>query len=101
MRFALQIKIPAEAGNAALKAGKLAEAIMTFVDKWKPEAAYFFPQKGHRAALFIVNFGDASQIPPVVEPFFTALDAEVYLTPVMTLDDLKKGLGAIEKELHR
>jgi len=44
MRCAFQIKIPAEAGNAALKAGKLAEAIATFVEKWKPEAAYFFPR---------------------------------------------------------
>jgi hypothetical protein len=101
MRCALQIKIPAEAGNAAFKSGKLGESIAAFVEKWRPEAAYFFPREGQRSTLFIVNVDDPSQIPALVEPFFVGLNAEVELTPVMNFEDLKKGLGAIEKELRR
>jgi hypothetical protein len=101
MRCALQITIPAEAGNAAFKSGKLAEVIAAFVEKWRPEAAYFFPRKGQRASLFVVNVDDPSQVPSLVEPFFMGLNAEVELTPVMTFEDLKKGMGAMEKEARR
>ena len=71
------------------------------MEKWRPEAAYFFPRKGQRATLFIVNVDDPSKIPALVEPFFVGLNAEVELTPAMTFEDLKKGLGAIEKKLRR
>jgi chemotaxis protein MotA len=36
-----------------------------------------------------------------LEPLFMNLNAEVYISPVMTADDVKKGLSAIEKEFKR
>ncbi len=58
------------------------------------------PGEGKHTALFIVNFDEPSQLPSLVELFFTGLNAEVEVTPAMTLEE-KKGLGAIEKELKR
>jgi hypothetical protein len=101
MRCAVQISFPAEAGNAAVKAGKLGEVIATFMEKWRPEAAYFFPREGKRGAIFILNLDEPSQLPPMLEPLFMNLNAEVYISPVMTADDVKKGLSAIEKEFKR
>ena len=40
----------------------------------------------------IFDLADAAEIPSVAEPFFTALNADVSLIPVMNADDLQKGL---------
>jgi hypothetical protein len=37
---------------------------------------------------------DSADIPPIVEPLFMGIDAEVELLPVMNVDDLRKGLKA-------
>ena len=43
--------------------------------------------------MFLVfNMEDSSQIPPVVEPFFTEAGAELHLTPAMNQDELQRGL---------
>ncbi len=38
---------------------------------------------------------DPSQIPPTLEPFFQNAEASVYLTPVMTREDLESGLQQV------
>ena len=43
-------------------------------------------------ASFIVNIESADQIPVLSEPLFSGMGAHVELHPVMSLDDLKKGL---------
>ena len=40
---------------------------------------------------------DVSQIPPIVEPLFLGMNAEVRLLPVMNLEDLQKGLAEAMK----
>ena len=101
MRCLLQVELPIEAGNAGIMSGKLPELIGATVAKWKPEASYFLSINGKRAMLMVVNLDDASQIPALVEPFFLSLNAQVQITPCMNLEDLKKGLGAIENDLKR
>lgn len=101
MRCLLQVELPIEAGNAGIKSGKLPEVIGATMEKWKPEAAYFFPSNGARACLMVVNLDNPSQIPALVEPLFLALSAKVVVTPVMTIDDLKKGLAALESDIKR
>ena len=41
-----------------------------FLERLKPEAAYFFPEDGKRTALYVFDVQDEAQIPVVVEPFF-------------------------------
>ena len=41
MRFLVKVSIPVEAGNAAVKAGKLGSTIQSILADLKPEAVYF------------------------------------------------------------
>ena len=92
MRMMLRVLMPVEAGNAAIKDGSLPRAIAALVERLKPEAAYFFPDEGKRSALYVFDMQHASEIPPLVEPLFLGMNAEIRLTPVMNFDDLQKGL---------
>jgi len=92
MRMMLRVSIPVDHGNKALHDGSLHKTIVAFVEKAKPEACYFMPHRGKRTAFFFFDLQDPSMMPPITESFFTALNAEVELTPAMNLDDLKRGL---------
>jgi hypothetical protein len=94
----LRMSMAVEAGNRAFADGSLQRTIEALMERLKPEAAYFFPDEGKRSALFVFDMQDASQIPPLVEPLFNAMHAEVRLTPVMNPEDLRKGLGAAAKQ---
>lgn len=95
MRTIMRIQMPAERGSAALKSGKLQEVMKQFADRWKPEAAYFFPLDGKRTAVFVFDLKEPSQLPSIVEPFFAELNAEVYTTTAMNMEDLMKGLSQL------
>jgi hypothetical protein len=47
---------------------------------------------GNRIAAFIVDIQSADQIPVLAEPLFSEMRAHVEFHPVMSLDDLKKGI---------
>jgi hypothetical protein len=64
-----------------------------YMNKVRPEVAYFMPVDGHRAAAFIVNIQSNDQVPTIVEPLFQWMGANVDVIPVMNFDDLKKGLS--------
>jgi len=96
MRTMLRVWIPVEAGNRALKEGALQKVIESALEKLRPEAAYFFPDQGERSMLMVFDLKDVSQIVTLVEPFFSGLDAKVTLTPVMTVDDLRGGMGGLQ-----
>ncbi len=89
----MRVQMPAERGSAAMKSGKLQETMKHFADRFKPEAAYFFPLDGKRTAVFVFDLKDASQLPAIAEPFFSELSAEVYTTTAMNMEDLMKGLS--------
>lgn len=46
---------------------------------------YFLPQDGQRTALFICDVPDESQLVTMLEPFFSNLEAQVDVHPVMNL----------------
>jgi hypothetical protein len=94
MRTMLKAQMPAEKGNQALQNGMLPKVMNGFMQEFKPEAAYFFPENGKRTCLMVFDMRDPSQMPVIVERFFMELNAEVTLTPVMNAEDLKKGLEA-------
>lgn len=93
MRTLLRVKIPVEAGNAAIKDGRLAKLMGSQMERLKPEAAYFYPEGGQRAAFFIFDMKDSSEVAKIAESFFSELHATVEFSPVMNIDDLQKGLG--------
>ena len=99
MRFLLKVNIPAEAGNAAVKAGTLGSTIQSILADVKPEAAYFGDNNGQRTAFIVLDMQDASHIPAIAEPWFLAFNADVEFRIAMTPEDLKKaGLGDVGKK---
>ena len=100
MRFILSAKIPTEAGNLMVKDPKLLSKLETYMNKVKAEATYFFEADGNRVAVFIVDIQSADQIPVLVEPLFNGMGAYVELHPVMSLDDLKKGIPQAVVEVN-
>ncbi|MFC9467353.1 hypothetical protein [Streptomyces coelicoflavus] len=95
MRVLLKATLDTEKANEAIRAGKLPEVISRTLDQLKPEAAYFGPLGGRRTALLVFDMQDSSELPPTGEPFFTELNAEVEVSPVMNADDLRKGLSQL------
>ena len=96
MRFILRVSFSVEAGNASAKKDGFG-AIKSILQKQKPEAAYFLTQDGTRTGLLIVNIEDASQMAEFAEPWFLALNAEAYWSPVMVPSDLEKAAPAISE----
>ena len=94
MRMMLRITLPTDRANSAIKDGSFQKAMDATMARIKPEAAYFTANNGCRCAMLFFDMQDASEIPPLAEPLFAVLNAEIELLPVMNADDLKKGLGA-------
>ena len=91
MRTMIRITIPVETGNKAFRDGTLQKTIMGMLEHLKPEAAYFFPERGIRTAIFVIELKDPSDIPVIAEPLFENLNAAVEFLTVMNVDDLRKG----------
>jgi len=100
MRFLIRAKIPTEAGNLMVQDPNLLSKLETYIDKVKAEATYFFEADGNRVAAFIVDIQGADQIPVLAEPLFSGMGAHVELHPVMSLDDLKKGIPQAVVEVN-
>jgi len=92
MRTLVKVTVPVEAGNAAVREGRLQQLMASQLERLKPEAAYFFAENGERTAMFVLNLNASADIPGIAEPFFMELNARVQFMPVMNADDLKTGL---------
>lgn len=95
MRTLMKITVPVEQGNASIRDGRLPRAIQRVLEGLHPEAAYFYSDRGQRAALVVFDLAEPSQIPGVVEPLFQDINATVELVPVMNADELRRGLTAL------
>ncbi|MEV8126908.1 hypothetical protein AB0P07_22895 [Streptomyces sp. NPDC085944] len=95
MRVLLKATMDTERANEAIRSGRMPEVISRALDHVKPEAAYFGLLGGRRTALMIFDMQDSSEMPPTGEPFFTELNAEIELSPIMNADDLRKGLSQL------
>lgn len=93
MRMMLTLQIPAQAGNAAIKDGRLAKVLSATLERIKPEAAYFTTVDGDRGGFIVFDLKNPDDIPSIAEPFFLELDAKVTMAPVMTPDDVQSGLA--------
>jgi hypothetical protein len=96
MRTMIRVTMPVEAGNKAIQDGSLPKIVGGAMDRLKPEAAYFYSDRGVRACVMFVDFKDVSDIPSITEPFFMGLNAAVEIIPVMNAEDLQKGLSKLK-----
>lgn len=95
----MNVKIPHQQFNAAVKDGSVGSKLNRILEASKPEAVYFTEQNGHRGAVLIVDLPDASTIPALAEPWFLTFEADVEFRIVMTPDDLKHaGLDELGKK---
>ncbi|HXP84342.1 MAG TPA: hypothetical protein VN841_06460 [Bryobacteraceae bacterium] len=97
MRMMVQMTIPAEAGNAAIKDGSLMTTIQSALADLKAEAAYFCAFGGERNGFIVFDMKDTSEIPGIAERFFLAFNAKVNFYPVMNAADLAASGPGIAK----
>ena len=100
MRFLILAKIPTEDGNKMVQDPNLLRKLEKYINKVKAEATYFFEADGNRVASFIVDIENTEQIPVLVEPLFNGMGAHVELHPVMSFEDLKKGIPQAVVEVN-
>ena len=93
MRMMLRFNLPVEKGNQAFKDGSLGKTLEAIMHKFKPEAAYFGPSDGKRSGMMFFDLAEPSQIVEIAEPLFSNLNAAIELVPVMTGDELRKGIA--------
>jgi hypothetical protein len=99
MRMLLQVKIPHDTFNAAVRDGTIGKKLERILEATKPEAVYFTERDGQRGAIMIVNLDDQSKVPTFAEPWFLTFNANVEFHVVMTPDDLARaGLEALGKQ---
>jgi len=99
MKMLLDITLPHQPFNAAVKDGTVGSKLNRILEATKPEAVYFTEQQGQRGAVLIVDLPDASKLPALVEPWMLIFQADIKLRPVMTPDDLKHaGLDELGKK---
>ena len=97
MRMLLNVHIPHEPFNTAVREGTAGPTIAKILEDAKPESVYFTEQNGTRGAVLIIDVASASQIPFFAEPWFLKFNADCEFRIAMTPDDLKnaglEGLG--------
>ncbi|MGW5782532.1 hypothetical protein ACWEWK_00895 [Streptomyces sp. NPDC003757] len=95
MRMLLKATMDTETSNDLVRSGRMPELMKKMLDDIKPEAAYFGALGGRRTALLVFDMQENSDMPRVGEPFFTELNAEVEVCPIMNREDLAKGLDGL------
>ncbi len=90
MRMLMNVTLPHEPFNTAVKDGSVGETLDHILKDTAPEAVYFTERNGHRGAILIFDLADPSKIPAVAEPWFLAFNADVEFRIVMTPKDLEK-----------
>lgn len=95
MRMMMKMAMDTEAGSRAIADGSLPELMQETLARLEPEAAYFGPENGIRTAFIVFDLEDPSQLPPITEPLFRRLKANIQMFPVMDREDLQKGVAQI------
>ncbi len=98
MRMLMDVSLPHEKFNQAVRDGSAGAKLSRILEAIKPEAVYFTERDGRRGATLIVDVPNPSAVPALAEPWFLAFEGDVRFRIVMSPDDLKNaGLDAIGK----
>jgi hypothetical protein len=95
MRMMMKVQMDPEAASRSIVDGSMPQVMQETLGKLNPEAAYFGPDNGTRTAFIVFDLQDPSQLPPITEPLFSMLKANIQMFPVMDREDLQKGLGQL------
>ncbi len=95
MRFMLIVRTSTEVANATVREGRVGDLLQRSMELLQPEAAYFGPLDGMRSAFLVFDLDDPSKIPAISEPFYQELGARLDFIPVMTPEDLARGIAAL------
>src|SRR6266576_2754592 len=99
MKMLLNVTLPHQPFNAAVKDGTAGSKLNRILEATKPEAVYFTDQNGQRGAVLVVDLSDASKIPALVEPWILTFEADIELQPVMTPEDFQRsGIDELGKK---
>jgi hypothetical protein len=90
MKFLLEVTIPHEAFNAAVKDGSINDKMNRIMTTIRPDAAYFTTMNGKRGAIMIVDIDNAFDLPVVSEPWFLLFNADVQVKMFMTPEELER-----------
>lgn len=93
MRMMLKFELGLAATNEAIRNGTMAEINAALAATTRPEAAYFGTENGRRTGYIVFDLADPAQIPVIAEPLFQRLESTALFFPVMTADDLQRGLA--------
>lgn len=95
MRFMIEFSVPTQHGNEVVRSGKIAKIFKQLGEDLKPEAMYFYPADGLRAGCIFLQSDNPAICAAVGERLWFGLNAQIKVTPVMSVDDLGKGLSEI------
>ncbi len=99
MRMLVQVKMPHEPFNTAVRKGTAGKTIQRILDDIKPESVNFTEYDGRRGAIMIVEMTDPSKVPAIAEPWFLSFNADVEFHVIMSPKDLEKaGLKELGKK---
>ncbi|WP_405586499.1 hypothetical protein [Streptomyces sp. NBC_01092] len=96
MRVLLQAHFDTDKANEIISSGTMPKLMQEIVGAFKPEATYFTAAGGVRTMFLVFDMQDSAQMPPLTEPLFEKLGAEVDYSPVMNTEDLQKGLSQLQ-----
>ncbi|MBI2570818.1 MAG: panthothenate synthetase [Candidatus Schekmanbacteria bacterium] len=88
MRMLMQVRVPNETFNAAIRKGTAQATMQQILEEIRPEAAYFTTEEGKRSALLVVDLPTAKSMCAMAEPWFLAFQAEVDFRPIMSAEDI-------------
>jgi hypothetical protein len=95
----LNVKIPHEEFNKAVRDGSVGNKTRCILEDTKPEAVYFTEQNGQRGAILIIDLADPSKVPSFSELWFLTFNADVEFHIATTPDDLgNAGLEELGKK---
>jgi hypothetical protein len=92
MRVLVKWEMGLQAGNEAIRSGRIAELNRALMERVQPEAAYYGTENGRRTGYLFCDLADTAQIPTIAEPLFQELCSAVEFIPVMNADELQRGL---------
>ena len=93
MRTLLKMQLPTDAANQALRDGRMEKVLMETAEALKAESAYFGLDNGLRTMWAVFDLEHPGRMPSLLEPAMQELNAAVFLSPVMTPQDLAAALA--------